>query len=584
MKSGKECKPWFRIPCFCVKPFIDTIDVLFCTELSCAEQLQLIFLIINSPKPRQYKMHRNFSQLKNRKFDVLVCGGGIYGAWTAYDAALRGLNVAIVDKGDWASATSSASSKLIHGGLRYLETFDFKLVKKSLSERQMLLEFAPHRVWPLRFGIPVYKNSRLGSFRLKIGLTLYDFLAGKIPPAQQHQYYSKADFIKHFKCLGSTRLMGGYTYFDAQTDDARFVLELIDGASSAGAICINYCEVTEIIETNGKISAVSVRDKIIDEAITIETPQVVDTTGRWSPPSQSDKEDYRLTKGIHLVMPKVLDNEALLLTAKSDGRVFFIIPWYGLTLLGTTDTPYVGDIDNVPITQEDINYLLNEANHVFSTLHWTGQDIIGKFVGLRVLQHSKSDKPSSISRDWTLKTSANGLLSSIGGKFTSAREDAAVIVDTLCANLNTYSKCQTFGKHFPWLSSSNYQSLLDTSLAKAKQLGIDKDCAIGLVKRHGDRVSAIFQLCEENPDLTRRIRPELPFIMADLVFCAGHEMVIHLDDLLRRRIPLLILAKLTPEELSDLASVTAKVLGWNAKETESEINRCLQNLDSVVTS
>ncbi|NOS75192.1 MAG: glycerol-3-phosphate dehydrogenase/oxidase [Methyloglobulus sp.] len=505
-------------------------------------------------------MQRDFSQLKNRKFDVLICGGGIYGAWTAYDAALRGLKVAIVDKGDWASATSSASSKLIHGGLRYLETFDFKLVKKSLAERHMLLQAAPHRVWPLRFGVPVYKNSRVGSFRLKCGLMLYDFLAGNVPITQKHQHYSKADFIKHFPCLNPFELTSGFTYLDAQTDDARFVLELIDGACSAGAVCVNYCEVSELVEKNGKISGVIVQDKLSQESIQVDAAQVVDTAGRWSPNFQNDKDCCRLTKGIHLIMPKTVTDEALLLTAKSDGRVFFIIPWYGLTLLGTTDTNYDGDINNIPISNDDISYLLNEANQALKSANWTEQDIIGKFAGIRVLQQSSRDNPTAISRDWVLATSPNGLLSSIGGKLTSAREDAAVIVDTLCTNLGIHAACPTFGKVFPWLIGTDYQSLLDTSLAQAAQLGIDKESAVWLVRRHGNRVSNILQLCADNPDLARRIRPELPFIMADLVFCARHEMVVHLDDLLGRRLPLLILAKITAEEL-EVFSKTIWVVG-----------------------
>ena len=521
-------------------------------------------------------MQRDFSQLSKQTFDVLICGGGIYGAWTAYDAALRGLKVAIVDKGDWASATSSASSKLIHGGLRYLETFDFKLVKKSLAERRMFLQAAPHRVWPLRFGVPVYKNSRIGLFRLKIGLTLYDLLAGNAPKTQKHQYHSKADFIQHFPYLDPVGLTGGFTYFDAKTDDARFVLELIDGACSAGAVCVNYCEAIELIAKNGKIGGAIVQDKITDEALTIKATLVVDTTGSWSSLFQKEGDSSRLSKGIHLILPKVLNDEALLLTAKSDGRVFFIIPWYGLTLLGTTDSNYDGDIEDIPITDEDIRYLLSEVNQALKTVNWTEQDIIGKFAGVRVLQHSNSDSPSRISRDWILKTAQNGLVSSIGGKFTSAREDAAVIVDTICANLGIHVNCPTFGKAFPWLYDTDYQSLLDISITKAQQLGIDKESAILLARRHGNRVSEIFELCEAHPDLIKRITPELPFIMADMIFCSRNEMVMRLDDLLRRRIPLLILAKITPDELTNLAHSTAKILGWDVKKTDDEIKMCLQ--------
>ena len=184
-------------------------------------------------------MKRDFSLLAGRHFDLLVCGGGIYGAWTAYDAALRGLSVAIIEQGDWAAATSSASSKLIHGGLRYLETYDFKLVRKAILERQMLLEMAPHRVWPLRFGVPVYADSRIGTLQLKAGLILYDFLAGFPGPDIAHHHFDRKAFAERFSALDSEGLKGGFTYGDAQTDDARLVLELIAGAMAAGAMCVN---------------------------------------------------------------------------------------------------------------------------------------------------------------------------------------------------------------------------------------------------------------------------------------------------------------------------------------------------------
>lgn len=521
-------------------------------------------------------MQRDFNQLKNRKFDVLVCGGGIYGAWTAYDAALRGLKVAIVDKGDWAGATSSTSSKLIHGGLRYLETLDFKLVKKSLAERRMLLEAAPHRVWPLRFGVPVYKTSRIGTIRLKCGLALYDFLAGDVPASQTHKHHTNTDFCQHFPGLDSTGLKGGFTYFDAQTDDARLVLELIDGALRADAVCVNYCELTELIEINGKACGAVLLDKVNDETLSVDAALIVDTTGRWTSSFQADKASFRLTKGIHLVMPRISQDEALLLTAQSDGRVFFIIPWYGMTLLGTTDSDYVGNLENIPITETDVSYLLTEANRVLKTANWTEQDIIGKFVGVRVLQQSQGSNPSSISRDWLLKTSPNGLLSSIGGKLTSAREDAAVIVDTLCQQLGKPGNCQTFGKAFPWIIGTDYQHLLGESLNTAKHLEISEETILWLVKRHGNRITSLFQICQENPELSQAIMPDLPFIKAELVFCANEEMVVHLDDLLRRRIPLMILAKMSSEEISQIAKIAAKALRWDNKKTDEEIGRCEQ--------
>lgn len=521
-------------------------------------------------------MQRDFSKLDDQSFDVLVCGGGIYGAWTAYDAALRGLKVAIVDRGDWACATSSASSKLIHGGLRYLESLNFKLVKKSLLERQMLMKAAPHRVWPLRFGIPVYAHGRLDRIRLWLGLTLYDLLAGMRSHSEMHRHFSQAEFAGHFPYLESSSLLGGFTYLDAQTDDARFVLELIDGALAAGAACLNYCEVTGFFEEKGRICGAYLLDKISGRAGRVHARQVVNTTGQWLAATQQGQESCRLTKGVHLILPKVLNNEALLLTAKQDGRVFFMIPWYGLTLLGTTDTDYRGDIEQIEVEKNDIRYLLNEANRVLKTVNWTESDIIGQYAGLRVLKQSTESAPSSVSRDWELETADNGLLISIGGKFTSAREDTAQIVDKICENLKLDAPSQTYGRSFPWLPEMDFKKWSESAKNEATKLGIDEESADWLIRRHGKRVAKIFSLIDNNPGSARRIFSHLPFIIADLVFSARHEMAVHLEDLLRRRMPLLVLMRMTHAEIFHLAEIAAQELNWSGKTINEEVEFCYQ--------
>lgn len=516
-------------------------------------------------------MKRDFSTLQDRQFDLLVCGGGIYGAWTAYDAALRGLSVAIVEQGDWAGATSSASSKLIHGGLRYLESFDFKLVKKALAERRMLLEHAPHRVWPLRFGVPVYANSRIGTLRLKAGLTLYDFLAGGLEPDMAHRHFGALAFAQRFPALDHDNLLGGFTYADAQTDDARLVLELIDGASAAGAVCVNYCQLTGLIQEHGLACGATVQDMLGASAGKILARQIVDATGQWAATAQPS--GCRLTKGIHLILPAALGDEALLLTAPVDGRVFFMIPWYGLTLIGTTDTDYRGAAGCVAVEPEDVTYLLAAANHYLKT-DWTEQDIIGRFAGLRVMKRSDKSAPSSVSRDWELKTTGNGVHYSIGGKITSAREDAASIVDTVCARLGIDATCPTWGKLFPWAPQENYSIWSHAASARAEQLGIDQECAGWLIRRHGKRVDAIFRTIANEPDLAERIMPALPFIYADLLWSAGHEMAVHLDDLLRRRMPLLILSRPDDNALRRIAATVAATMDWDEAAVEREIENC----------
>lgn len=522
-------------------------------------------------------MKRNFSLLQNRKFDLLVCGGGIYGAWVAYDAALRGLKVAIVDQGDWAGATSSASTKLVHGGLRYLESYDFKLVKKALSERSMLLQVAPHRVWPLRFGVPVYTDSRIGSLQLKLGLALYDFLAGRANPVMHHRHFNRKRFAERFPMINPAALKGGFTYPDAQTDDARLVLELIAGAMAAGAVCVNYCKVTNVCETNGQVCGASIEDMQHGDMSEIHVRQVVYATGQWTTASAQGREWCRLAKGVHLVMPGILHDEALLLTAKSDGRVFFIIPWYGVTLLGTTDTDYHGNIEQVAVEESDICYLLAAANDYLGTA-WTKVDIIGKYAGVRVLKQSTqsaaSVSPSAVSRDWELKTTEKGVHYSIGGKLTSARQDAACIVDTVCAWLRHNAACATNDKAFPWAPQENFTEWAATMNARATELGIDAESAKWLIRRHGTRVTEIFRSIENTPGLADRIFSSIPLIVADLLFCARTEMVVHLADLLRRRMPMLILTQLTKSDLQQLATKVSSIMGWDDGAVNREVEHC----------
>ena len=520
-------------------------------------------------------MKRDFSILASRQFDLLVCGGGIYGAWTAYDAALRGLSVAIVEQGDWASATSSASSKLIHGGLRYLESFGFKLVRKALAERQMLLAMAPHRIWPLRFGVPVYVDSRVGMLQLRAGLTLYDFLAGSSSSDLSHRHFNRNEFAERFSFLDDNRLKGGFTYGDAQTDDARLVLELIAGAMAAGAVCVNYCRLTGAIEEGGRVCGATVRDQLNHAGAKISARQIVNTNGQWMAASKQGRDWCRLDKGIHLVMPAVLAGEALLLTARSDGRVFFMIPWYGLTLLGTTDKDYGGDLDHVVVEQQEVAYLLAEANHYLKTA-WAEKDVIGSYAGLRVMKRDDEASPSAASRDWELKTADNGLHYSIGGKLTSAREDASCIVDTVCGQLGIAAPCATRNRPFPWAPEQDYAAWLVGINAQASQLGIDRESARWLIRRHGKRVDEVFHFIEGDSRLAERVVPALPFIHADLLFCARGEMVIHLDDLLRRRMPLLILAKLDEGQLRSLAAAVAPEMDWDEAAINREIEACLR--------
>lgn len=526
-------------------------------------------------------MKRNFAALTQQTFDLLVCGGGIYGAWTAYDAALRGLKVALIDQDDWANATSSASSKLIHGGLRYLETYDFKLVSKSLKERTFLLQNAPHRVWPLQFGVPVYasqRNQRINRFTLKLGLMIYDWLAGKLPTEMRHRYLNAEQSTTHFPYLRHDALTGSFIYSDAQTDDARLVLELVAGALDAGAKCVNYCQLIQQQESD-TIHRILLKDQLTNQQQSINARQIVFTTGQWLVNDENSQSWCRLAKGIHLIMPAIAGNKALLLTAKSDGRVFFLIPWYGKSLLGTTDTDFHDDVEHVTVEANDTRYLLDAVND-YLQIPWHEKDIIGKFVGLRVFKQDKQSNanktqstPSSVSRDWELKSISRSIHYSIGGKITSARQDATVIVDKICKQLE-HPRSSATHRPLLWAPYENFDAWLQQMQLVAGKLGIDAESTQWLLRRHGTRTSEIFQRIEKKPQLVRRIVSTVPLIQADLIHCAESEMVTHLDDLLRRRMPLLILAKLRRDELEQMARSVADILQWDDSRIAEETNRC----------
>ncbi len=520
-------------------------------------------------------MKRDFEALADTKFDLLICGGGIYGAWTAYDAALRGLKVALVEQGDWAGATSSASSKLIHGGLRYLESYDFKLVKKSLSERGMLLQVAPHRVWPLRFGVPVYADSRMSRLQLKMGLVLYDLLAGCSPENIKHLYFNRREFSKRFSAVTQDGLLGGFTYTDAQTDDSRLVLELVSGAIEAGAVCVNQCQLMSLIEIGGQVTGAIVQNRLNGARNEIQARAVVNATGQWMKMAEGSSAWCRLSKGTHLILPAVLGEEALLLTAHSDGRVFFMIPWYGLTLVGTTDTDYRGDIECVSVEKAEVDYLLREVNHYLKS-KWTEHDVIGSYAGVRVMRQSDAASPSAVSRDWELIKAANGMFYSVGGKITSAREDASVIVDGVCAQLGLHVSCKTKARTFPW-APNNFVAWSANIVGQFGKIGVDEVTGKWLIRRHGKRAAEILQDVQNEAPLAQRIVPSLPFIYGDLLYCARNEMIVHLEDLLRRRMPMLILVRLEKSALQKIAERVSQKLGWDQERVKQEVEMLLSN-------
>lgn len=515
-------------------------------------------------------MTRDFKKLDG-DFDLLVVGGGIYGAWTAYDAARRGLRVAVVDKGDWASGTSSASSKLLHGGLRYLEQFHFAMVRKSLDERRRLAMLAPHQVKPLRFLVPVYRDSRVGRFRMNAGLWLYDLLAGRHQPVARHESLGVVAVRERYGFLEEANLTGGLTYGDCQIDDARFVVEIVAGAVAEGAVAVNYAAVDDLIERDGRICGARLTDAVSGDTVEVSAATVLNAAGPWVTGITHGNGRVRLSKGVHLVMPTLDTNDAMLIMSRRDRRVIFIIPWYGRTLLGTTDSDFTGNPDNVTVDAADVAYLLEQANQVLKGAPWTPGSVIGRFAGVRALQYEADGSPESLSREWALESPRPGLFVSTGGKYTSARADAGTIVDRMVHSRNGHHGHPTAVAGTPWRPRGDFDRWRVERLGRAVRAGMDEMCAQHCLS-YGAHVDDLIDMVTGDSGLGSRLHPDVPFIKAEIAWNARHTMPRTLTDLLRRRIPLVILTRPDREVARVAASLAGDVLGWSEERRKNEVN------------
>ncbi len=512
-------------------------------------------------------MKRDFAGL-SEKFDLLVIGGGIYGAWIACDAALRGLSVALVDQGDWGSGTSQSSSKLIHGGLRYLENFKFGLVQRSLAERRRLATLAPHLVRPLRFALPCYKGDRVGKLKLEAGLWLYDRLAGEDQPVPPHTSFSRRDALTQYPFLEKDGLRGGFTYGDCGTDDARFTLEVVAGAWGAGAVCVNHAEAVELIHENGRVAGAVMHDRLGGGSAEVKAAVTVNAAGPWGTRVKgldaTAQGMTRLVKGAHLVLPKLPTDDAFLLTTRRDGRVFFLIPWYDRTLVGTTDSDYSGDPGQVTVTPDDVEYLLSEAMNFVSGAGWTESDIQGAFAGVRTLRNDPNASATDLTREWSLEMPQERLLMPVGGKFTSSRTEAGITVERVFSLLDRKAGvCPTKRRLFPWAPEGLFNPWLKKARDSGEDTGLDRETAAGCARRYGTQVQTLHLLIAADPHLARRIVPELAFCMAEVVHAVKNETACTLDDILRRRMPLSILTPLDHKALLRVARLAAKELGWS---------------------
>ena len=484
-------------------------------------------------------MKRDINSLQKTPFDLLILGGGITGAGVALDAVLRGLRVALIDKGDFASGTSSISSKLVHGGLRYLEHGDFRLVYEALHERRRLLQNAPHLVRPLRFVLPFYQGARVPAWKWRLGLTLYDFLAGA-GNLSRSRPLDLPHLRREYPSLQANGLLGGAAYFDAQMDDARLCIEVLQTAADHGAKVANYVEATAFEQTGGVIRGVRALDHLNGQEISIAARVVLNATGPWSDAVRRLAGDdtealMQPTKGVHLVAPDRGLADAFLLLHPRDGRVFFVIPWLGKTLIGTTDTECDESPDALQVSDADVTYLLEAFNHYFDPS--LGQtDLLGSFVGLRPLLRARPHDPSARSREYHLSTSSSGLITVAGGKYTTYRHMAEVITDTIVQRLGVRRVCRTRDHRLDGTPEESWETFEWTALRRLRSVyHLDEIASRHLLRRYGRRAEEVAQLIGQKPTLGERVTPEEPDLLAEFAYQREQEMAIKPADFLLRR-------------------------------------------------
>lgn len=382
-------------------------------------------------------MKRDLSKFHGATFDLLIVGGGIVGSGIAWDASLRGLSCALIEQGEFASGTSSKTTKLIHGGLRYLEQLDFGLVRESLKERQTLFRIAPQLVRPLPFLIPVRGRNPRPWPLVRFGIALYDWLAGP-PPKQRHRFLRGNEAEKAEPALQGGKVERAAVYTDGQMDDAGLVLAVMEAAERSGAVLANHVCVVGWRMEQGRVQGAEVQDAQGGGRFSIRARQVVNATGPWADRLRRLADPnapaiVRPSKGIHLVYPSLGLRHALVLSSQRDGRIFFLIPWKGQTLIGTTDTDYEGDPGRAEATPEEVEYLIEGTNRCLPSLNIRRDKVISTFAGVRPLVAREGKDPWAISRRHLIHEDPNGLVSVVGGKFTTFRKIAEEVVDRLAA-------------------------------------------------------------------------------------------------------------------------------------------------------
>lgn len=533
----------------------------------------------------------NLASLNSEQFDVLVIGGGVTGAGVALDAVARGYKVALVEKLDFASGTSSKSTKLVHGGIRYLPNFDFGLVHEALVERGILLQNAPFLVTPVAFVLPIYEGDRhpvgmpfttpggIGlNFLLDIGLWMYDILAGRRNIAR-HRRLSRETVLKLAPTLVSKGMKNGFMYYDAQTNDARLTMALIRTAAQYGATITNYTEVTSFLVEADQVCGAHVRDRLTNQEIDIHARHVVNATGIFSEQVEMLVDPEPLvqvepSKGVHLVLSREalqLGDSAIVLPETEDKRILFIVPWESRAVFGTTDTGS-GDLDHPTASHEDVAYLLKYLNRYLS-VNLTEADIISTYVGYRPLVRPRKSKLSTakLSRTHVVLESPTGLVSIVGGKMTTYRRMAQDTVDVISRRDGSALAHPT--ESLPLQGSAGWNKLHRDIERRGTGLGLSAQTLAHLGRNYGTEANKVLDIVANDPALSRLLIDDLPYIQAEVVYACRYEMAMTPYDILARRTSITLEDRQRGMGIVDqIAALMAKELQWSFEQQQSLIS------------
>jgi glycerol-3-phosphate dehydrogenase len=527
-------------------------------------------------RPRPVDRAAMVRRLAREAFDVLVVGGGITGAWIARDAALRGLTVGLVEKGDFASGTSSRSSRLVHGGLRYLQHRHISLVREALRERGLLLGLAPHLVRPIPFLIPVYDGDPTGPLLLRLGLTGYDILAGS-RRIGRHRARSRRDLETEEPALQQDRLRTGFRYYDAITNDARLTLAVVTAAIEDGAAVANYVEVVSWDTSGRRIAAVNCRDAMTGEELTATARSVALAAGPWTDEMRAlsgAPAVLRPTKGIHVVVPREKLRTSSVVAFFWERRPYFAVPAGNHTYIGTTDTDWRGDASGAIADARDVQEVLDAVNGNFSA-RIEPADVTATWAGIRPLVAEEgSPAPSDVSRDYEILEGPPGVYAICGGKLTSARAMAEAVVDRIAekelAQLSvTPGACRTMRKRLPGGVGGFDGYRRDAVAGLVGKRGVSPGPAERVVNMYGNRYAGVVA---DSRGL-EPLHPASPALRAEATYAATHEMAQTLEDFMQRRSDLMLFGPDAGGEIAaEAAAALGRSLGWNAGRIRRELN------------